>query len=157
MCTVNLLYVDMDCSVSEILGKGVSLPRMKQAELVNTVLELDKVSLSWRTHINVWLMFSLLRTFKLIRRKKCLSWPTSFLLTGVYSRLLRCSGVDVRLTGLFNINHGRSSSQFEFIKPVHDKSTYRSLAMHMINISVLVIYTSTAHQVNSDAACSSTL
>ncbi|XP_030280279.1 bactericidal permeability-increasing protein [Sparus aurata] len=28
--------------VNQILGKGVSLPRMKQAELVNTVLELDK-------------------------------------------------------------------------------------------------------------------
>ena len=46
MSTVRLLYVDMDRSVSEILGKGVSLPRMKQAELVNTVLELDKVGSS---------------------------------------------------------------------------------------------------------------
>lgn len=157
MCAVHLLYVDMDCSVPGILAKGVTLPRMKQAELVNTVLEVDKVGLSWRTHINVRLMFSFFRTLKLIKRKKRLSWLSSLLLTGVYSRLLRRSGADDWLTGL--ISHGRSSSQLEFIsfKPVCDKSTYRSLAMHVINISVLGIYTSTAHQVSSDHACSSAL
>lgn len=53
MCAVHRVCLDMCVSVSEVLGQGVDLPRMKQAELVNTVLEVDKVSFKERRHINV--------------------------------------------------------------------------------------------------------
>lgn len=44
--------------VSEKLGKGVVLPRMKQAQLVNTVLQVEEVSTSKTTHIHAKLMFA---------------------------------------------------------------------------------------------------
>lgn len=42
-------------TVSEWLGKGIELPRMKHAELVNTVLEVEKVCFNkTHNHVNVW-------------------------------------------------------------------------------------------------------
>lgn len=51
MCTAHCPCLDMYFSVSEKLGKGIVLPRMKEAQLVNTVLEVEEVSISKRTHM----------------------------------------------------------------------------------------------------------
>lgn len=41
------------CVFTGLLGQGFDLPRMKTAVLVDTVLEVEKVSLNRRTHIHV--------------------------------------------------------------------------------------------------------
>ncbi len=53
VCTVHNFCPDVYSSISEKLGKGVDLPRMKRAQLVNTVLKVEQVSICRRSHFIV--------------------------------------------------------------------------------------------------------
>lgn len=56
MCSVHSRYTEMCFCVSEKLDKGLVLPRIKQAQLVNSVLKVEQVGISTNVFV-IWKRF----------------------------------------------------------------------------------------------------